>query len=98
LTAEDASIRSLLDFPNNYTLQAAVNRALVDEMKLRKLEFVTLVGADGKIVAGANANRSGEAFDPSGIVTDVLTNNRRILVSAVMSNSDFRKEQSVRWL
>jgi twitching motility protein PilJ len=98
LIASDSSFRGFLDSPTNSTLQVIVQETLFEEMKLRKVEYVTVVGTDAKILAGANANRTGEVFDPSGAVTDVLTNNRRIIVTTVISNAEFRKEGALRWL
>jgi twitching motility protein PilJ len=98
LITQNPEIRNLLDTPNNSSLRTTVTTSLVSEMKLRKLEYVTLVGADTRIIASANANRTGQVFDPSGAVTDVITNNRRIIVTTVMSNAEFRKEQAKRWL
>jgi twitching motility protein PilJ len=71
---------------------------LQTEMNIRKLEFATLVGKDYKILAGANANRSGEFFDHKGIVSDVLKNARKIIVTTEMTNIEFRKEQAMQWL
>jgi hypothetical protein len=71
---------------------------LVSEMTNRKLEYATLVGKDLRIIAGSNRNRTGEVFDPSGVVSDVLENARRIVVTTVMSNAEFKLEGSKRWL
>jgi twitching motility protein PilJ len=94
----DDDLQNFLANSSDPVLKAAVVSELKKELRSRKLEFATLVGSDTKILAGANVDRTGQVFDPSGIVTDVLNNNRRIVVTTLMSNADFRLEQAPRWL
>jgi twitching motility protein PilJ len=79
-------------------LESSILDAFTSEMNSRKLEFVTLVGADSRIILGVNNDRSGEVFDPSGVVSRVLATNQRIVVTTVMDNSEFRLEGAKRWL
>jgi twitching motility protein PilJ len=95
---DDSVLPSFLSNRSNTDLQASVLSKLVSEMNSRKIEFATLVGTNKKIILGANNNRTGQSFDPSGIVTDVLTNNRRLAVTVTMTNSEFQMEGAKRWL
>jgi twitching motility protein PilJ len=95
---DDVLFKEYLDRIGNVSLLGDVTGELVSEMNNRKLEYVTLVGSDSRILAGANANRTGEYFDPSGVVSDVLANSRRIVVTTAMTNAEFRLEGAKRWL
>jgi hypothetical protein len=96
--AGNSNVQELLDDPSNETLKASVLSYFQFEIALRKQEFFTLVDVNRTILSSANANRSGEIFDPSGIVSDVLTNNRRLIVTVNMTNAEFRKEGAARYL
>ncbi|MFM1842024.1 MAG: hypothetical protein RLZZ490_760 [Cyanobacteriota bacterium] len=50
-------------------LQTQVKKILQNEVKSREIEYATLVGRDQKIIEGANADRVGEIFNPSNLVT-----------------------------
>jgi twitching motility protein PilJ len=95
---DDLVLPSFLSNRSNADLQASVLSKLVSEMNSRKVEYATLVGADKRIILGANNNRTGQLFDPSGVVTDVLTKNQRLAVTALMDNSEFQLEGAKRWL
>ena len=64
----------------------------------RKIEFATLVNKDAKILASANKNRTGEYFNPSGVVNKTLELNTRLIVSVTMQWDDFMQEGAIRWL
>jgi twitching motility protein PilJ len=65
---------------------------LAGEVKARNIEYATLVGTDLRIIASANADRTGERFDPDGLVSSVLANPRQLKVSTLVSLSDLQKE------
>jgi hypothetical protein len=73
-------------------LQAQVSAILANEVKARQIEYATLVGADMRIIASANADRTGEKFDPQGLVSTVLSNPRQIKASAIVSWAELQKE------
>jgi twitching motility protein PilJ len=87
-----------LNNTSDSSLESSVLAVFTSEMNSRKLEFVTLVGADSRIILGVNNNRSGEVFDPSGVVSRVLQTGQRIVVTTMMNNSYFRLEGAKRWL
>ena len=69
-----------------------VKQVLSNEIQARKIEYATLVGADLKIVASANRDRTGETFDPNGLVSEVLKQPLQLKASEVISWSEFEKE------
>ncbi len=73
-------------------LQAQVSIILANEVKAREIEYATLVGADLRIIASANADRTGERFDPEGLVGTVLANPRQIKTSAIVSWAELQRE------
>jgi methyl-accepting chemotaxis protein PixJ len=73
-------------------LQAQVSEILANEITAREIEYATLVGSDLRIIASANADRSGQKFDPQGLVGTVLANPRQIKVSAIVSWAELKAE------
>lgn len=71
----------------------AVRQILQNEVKARNIEYATLVSNDLEIIASANADRTGEVFDPEGLVGTVLQNPRQIKASAIVPWEELQKEQ-----
>ncbi|WAL60462.1 GAF domain-containing protein [Thermocoleostomius sinensis] len=69
-----------------------VERILKNEVTAREIEYATLVGRDLRIIAGANADRRGERFDPGGLVGTVLANPRQIKTNAIVSWEELQRE------
>jgi methyl-accepting chemotaxis protein PixJ len=69
-----------------------VREILAHEVEARQIEYATLVGTDLRIIANANADRTGEQFDPEGLVGTVLTNPRQIKTSAIVTWAELAKE------
>lgn len=69
-----------------------VRTILKNEVAAHNIEYATLVGRDLRIIAGANADRTGERFDPSGLVGTVLANPRQIKASAIVPWSELERE------
>ncbi|MBD0334722.1 MAG: GAF domain-containing protein, partial [Cyanobacteria bacterium Co-bin13] len=72
--------------------QEEVKRILQNEIQARQIEYATLVGKDLSIIVNANANRTGERFDPEGLVGTVLQNPRQIKASAIVSWEELQRE------
>ncbi len=66
---------------------------LKNETQARKIEYATLVDAQGKIVANANANRRGEKFDPDQLVTAVLSRGEQIKATTAIAPSELQREE-----
>ncbi|MBF2063474.1 MAG: GAF domain-containing protein [Calothrix sp. C42_A2020_038] len=69
-----------------------IKQILTNEIKAREIEYATLVGRDLRIIVNANANRTGEVFNPDNLVSEVLINARQIKASRVVSWSEISKE------
>ncbi|NJL82918.1 MAG: tetratricopeptide repeat protein [Chloroflexaceae bacterium] len=69
-----------------------LRRILGNEAKNRGIEIATLVGADGRILASANRDRSGDPFDPDGLVAAVLKVPRRIATNLLLPRSELERE------
>ncbi len=77
---------------SNADLNAQVKQILRNEVKARKMEYATLVDRDLRIVANANADRQGEAFDPNGLVSKVLKAPAQLKASVIVPWSELAKE------
>lgn len=76
--------------PTNLRWQ--VKKILQNEIKARTIEYATLVGRDSRIIINANANRTGEIFNPNNLVQEVFTDPRQIKASAIVSWAELVKE------
>ncbi|MDX1976869.1 MAG: methyl-accepting chemotaxis protein [Pseudanabaenaceae cyanobacterium bins.68] len=76
----------------NPKVRMEVQRILQNEIKARIIEYSTLVGKDGRILVNSNRNRTGQPFDPAGLVTEVLKNPLQIKASAIVKAEDLRAE------
>ncbi len=70
----------------------AVKTILQNEINARNIEYATLVGQDGTIIASANRDRQGETFDPDGLVSQVLRNPEQIKTTAIVSWEELQQE------
>nr|WP_236556777.1 methyl-accepting chemotaxis protein [Calothrix sp. PCC 7507] len=73
-------------------LKAEVKQILANEIKARTIEYSTLVGKDFKIIVNANANRSGEVFNPSNLINEVFKSSQQIKASRIVSWSELSRE------
>ncbi len=69
-----------------------VKNILQNEIKARNIEYATLVGRDKKIIVSANNDRTGEVFDPNGLVSQVINDPQQIKTSEILSWQDIKKE------
>ncbi|HEY9641282.1 MAG TPA: GAF domain-containing protein [Coleofasciculaceae cyanobacterium] len=73
-------------------LRTRLREILANEVSARNIEYATLVGSDMRIIANANADRTGDKFDPEGLVGNVLANPRQVKANAIINWSDLQKE------
>ncbi len=73
-------------------LQTQVKQILQNEIEANNIEYATLVGKDLQIVVNANADRTGETFNPNNLVSEVFKNPRQIQASQIISWDDLVKE------
>ncbi|NEO99531.1 MAG: response regulator [Symploca sp. SIO2E9] len=76
----------------NNNKRKQVKYILQNEINSRDIEYATLVGKDLRIIVNANANRTGEIFNPKNLVSKVLANPRQIKTSELVSASELVKE------
>ena len=74
-------------------LQETVKRILKSEVSLKQIEYATLVGLDSRIIVNANANRSGEIFNPNNLVQKILAFPRQFQTNAIIPWEEVLKEQ-----
>jgi twitching motility protein PilJ len=65
---------------------------LQNEVKAREIEYATLVGRNLRIIASANANRRGEAFNPNNLVSRVLQIPEQIKTTEIVSWQELQRE------
>lgn len=73
-------------------LQTQVKQILQNEAKASTIEFATLVGKDRQIIVNANADRTGETFDPNNLVSEVFKKSQLLQASQVISWAELAKE------
>ena len=73
-------------------LQNQVKQILQNEIKVRQIEYATLVGRDSRIIVNANRDRSGEIFNPNNLVSQIFNNPEPIKVSEIVSWAELAKE------
>ena len=82
-------------YAKSYTLSPAlkeqVKQILLNEIRARKIEDVTMVGRDFRIIFNPNPNREGEIFNPNNLVREVFTNAKQIKANAVVSSTELAK-------
>ena len=74
-------------------LRQQVKTILQNEIKARQIEYATLVGKDKKIIVNANANRTGQVFDPNGLVSQVLKQPQQIKTSQIVPWKELATEK-----
>jgi twitching motility protein PilJ len=74
-------------------LRTQVRKILQNEVKVRKIEYATLVDRNLKIIANANADRTGEQFNPNNLVSQVFNSPGQFKVNAeIVSWAELAKE------
>ncbi len=72
--------------------RAQIRGILRNEIEARNIEYATLVDTNRRIIVNANKNRTGEIFDPGGLVQEVLENPQQIKASAIVSRLELEAE------
>lgn len=69
-----------------------VETILQNEISAREIEYATLVGQDGAIIASANSDRQGESFDPDSLVSRVLIVPEQVKATSVVPWEELQQE------
>ncbi|BAQ65297.1 methyl-accepting chemotaxis protein [Geminocystis sp. NIES-3709] len=72
--------------------RSIVRRILQNEIKARNIEYATLVGRDQRIIVNANNERTGQEFNPNGLVSQVINNPQQIKTTEITPWTDLAKE------
>lgn len=73
-------------------LNQEVKQILQNEIKARNIEYATLVDKNSRIIVSANANRTGEFFNPNNLVSKALKTAKQIKSSEIVSWKELQKE------
>jgi hypothetical protein len=73
-------------------LEATVQRILKNEIKLRRIQYSTLIGSDKRIIVGSNNYRQGEIFNPDDIVSKTLSTGQGWTFNTVVSAKELMAE------
>lgn len=87
-----AAIAHAQNKPLTPELRGQIKQILNNEAQASNIEYATLVGKDRRIIVNANADRTGETFDPNNLVSQVLSNSQPLQASQIISGSDLSKE------
>jgi twitching motility protein PilJ len=87
-----AAIAHAQNRPLTPELRGQIKQILQNETQASNIEYATLVGKDRRIIVNANADRTGETFDPNNLVSQVLRNPKPLQASQIISASDLSKE------
>ncbi|AFZ17455.1 methyl-accepting chemotaxis protein [Allocoleopsis franciscana] len=87
-----AAIAHAQNQPLTPELRGQIKQILKNEAQASNIEYATLVGKDRRIIVNANADRTGETFDPNNLVSQVLSNSQPLQASQIISGSDLSKE------
>ncbi len=80
--------------PLDPKLESTVKRVFQNEINTRKIEYVTLVGTDFKVIVNANKNRKGQIFNPDNLVQKAIDQDKQIKANSIISWEELRKEQA----
>ncbi len=72
--------------------QAVVREILQGEIEARDIEYSTLVGVDSKIISNAQTDRTGEEFDPYGLVSRVVNERKQLKVNGLVDLSELQRQ------
>jgi twitching motility protein PilJ len=75
-----------------------MQQLLSHQVNILQFEFATLVSSDYTIQVGANNNRTGETFNPSGIAAKAMKLGAPLAVTVAMDYAEFAKEGAPRFL
>ncbi len=74
-------------------LSNQIRDILKNEIQARNIEYATLVGRDRRIIVNANKDRTGQIFDPNGLVSKVISKPEQIKTTEIVTYSKLSQEQ-----
>ncbi|MEM9804749.1 MAG: methyl-accepting chemotaxis protein [Cyanobacteria bacterium P01_D01_bin.56] len=88
--AEEYTQENSEELSNN--LRSLVRDILQGEIAARDIEYATLVGTDGKIIVNAQADRTGEEFDPEGLVSRVISEKQQLRANGLVNRNELQNQ------
>lgn len=76
----------------NSDLKKRVKQILKNEIEARNIEYATLVDKDARIIVNANADRTGEIFNPNNLVNEAFKLDEQITSSEIVSWQELQAE------
>ena len=97
LRAEDNLV---VGIAKDYDTTGSISQDNLDQLRsllrrsarTQKIEYLTLVNTKHEVIANANANRTGNRFDPGGLVERVLDNSEELETRAIVPWSELKAE------
>ncbi|HEY9833063.1 MAG TPA: GAF domain-containing protein, partial [Stenomitos sp.] len=89
-----AAIAEAQNKPLTPELRNQIKQILQNETQASNIEYATLVGKDRRIIVNANADRTGETFDPNNLVSQALNNSKPLQASQIVSWAELSKESA----
>ncbi|MGD1853890.1 MAG: methyl-accepting chemotaxis protein [Leptolyngbyaceae cyanobacterium] len=72
--------------------RAVVREILQGEIDARDIEYATLLTPDGRIIANAQTERTGEEFDPYGLVSQVASGKQQLKTNGLIDRSELQQQ------
>ncbi len=90
--AGQANNKTLIDAAVRKQPHPEAKLVLIGETWQRNIEFATLVDANANVISNAGLDRYGQKFDPQGLVTQALKNDRQLKSTEIISYQDLVAE------
>ena len=72
--------------------RTVVRDILQGEIEARDIEYSTLVGIDGKIIVNSQTGRTGEEFDPYGLVSRIVSEPKQLKVNGLVERDELQRQ------
>ena len=72
--------------------RSVVREILQSEIDARNIEYATLVGLDGKILVNAQTDRTGEEFNPYGLVSRVISEKKQLKENGLVDRAELQRQ------
>ncbi|MEM9264347.1 MAG: methyl-accepting chemotaxis protein [Cyanobacteria bacterium P01_F01_bin.13] len=76
----------------NGSQRSVVREILQSEVDARNIEYATLVGIDGKILVNAQTDRTGEEFNPYGLVSRVISEKKQLKENGLVERAELQRQ------
>jgi methyl-accepting chemotaxis protein PixJ len=88
----DAAKLNLQGQPLDSNLRQKVKEILLNEIQARQIEYATLVGKNKRIIVNGNRDRTGEIFNPNGLIDKVFADPEQVKTTELVAAVELTKE------